>query len=58
MAVSAFHDDRNGEPSDMKCDPHSLHLLSEVVAKTAPFGPNSVPKGVYQFSTEIARPLP
>ena len=35
MAVSAFHNDRNGEPSDVQCDLHSRHPLSEVVAKTA-----------------------
>ena len=37
VAASAFHNDRHGKPSDVECDPHSLHLLSEVVAKTAPY---------------------
>ena len=37
MAVSAFHNDRNGEPSDMKCDPHGQHPLSGGVADRLPF---------------------
>ena len=32
--------------------------LPEVVAKTAPFVSNSVPKGLYQFSTEKTRAAP
>ena len=37
VAVSAFHNDRNGEPSDMKCDPHGQHPLSGGVADRLPF---------------------
>ena len=37
MAVSAFHNDRNGEPPDMQSDPHEPHPLSGSVANRLPF---------------------
>lgn len=36
MAVSAFHNDRDREGSDMLCDPHGPHPLSGVVADRLP----------------------
>ena len=35
MAVSAFYNDRHREGSDVQCNAHLPHPLSEVVAKTA-----------------------
>ncbi len=43
VAVSAFYNDRHRKGSDVQCNAHLPHPLSEVVAKTAPLVPNSVP---------------